>query len=118
VVFTVETLTAIGGRRWTKAGKDRVYLNDWADFAGIEVTRYGSGNISSASIGGRGIANGRAYNLLGAIDKVYLDAADGELYFQHYGAREFEIRYLDGDRDYLNLIALTTAGIRAAIAAL
>jgi hypothetical protein len=118
VVFSVETMTAIGGRRWQKNGMDRVYLNDWHLFAGIEVTYYGTGNISSAAIGGRGIANGRAGRVLGAVDKVYFDVADGKLHFRHYGADDFEIRYLDGERDHLNLLQMLTAGVRAAVAAL
>ena len=119
VVYTVDTMTAIGGRRWQKNGMDRVYLNDWADLAGIEITRYNTGNISSASVQGRGIANGRAGGLLSAISKVYFDAADGQLHAQYYGnARAYEIRYLDGERNYLDLVDLTFAGVRAAIAAL
>jgi hypothetical protein len=118
VVFSIDTMTAIGGNRWTKNGMDRVYLNDWHEFAGIAVSYYGTGNISSASIGGRGIANGRAGRVLGAISKVYFDATDGKLHFRHYGADAFEIRYLDGERDYLDLLAMVTAGVRTAIAAL
>ncbi|KIF66228.1 hypothetical protein HY68_36560 [Streptomyces sp. AcH 505] len=120
VVFTAESMTAIGGRRWQKNGMDRVYLNEgvWAELAGIDVSRYGTGNVSSASVNGRGIANGRALGLLGAIDKVWFDAADGLLHFRHYGADVYEIRYLDGERNYLNLLDLVTRGARAAVAAL
>jgi hypothetical protein len=117
IVLTVENLIAIGGRRWQKNGMDRVYINDWSDYAGIEFTRYNTGNISSASIGGRGIANGRVSGLLGAIDKVYFDAADGRLHAIHYGGREVAIRYLNGHRDYLDLVQMTFDGIRAAVAA-
>ncbi len=118
VALTVEALLALGGRRWQKNGMDRIYLNNWADFAGLEVTRYGSGNISSAALGGRGIANGRAYTLLGLIDQLYFDVADGRLHIKHRGANEVEIRYLNGDRDYIDLAARTFAGVRAAVAAL
>lgn len=118
VAFTVETMTAIGGNRWQRNGMDRVYINNWAQFAGIEVEHYRSGSISSAALDGRGIANNRAARLLGAIDKFYFDAADGRLYAQHHGADEFEIRYLNGERDTINLVARTVAGIRTAIAAL
>ncbi|MGW5353386.1 hypothetical protein ACWERV_23105 [Streptomyces sp. NPDC004031] len=118
VVFTVETMTAIGGRRWQKNGMDRVYLNDWAEFAGIEIHRYNTGNISYAAIGGRGIANSRAGALLGAVDKVWFDAADGKLHFRHYDAKAYEIRYYDGERTQLDLLALITSGVRTAIAAL
>ncbi|WP_377273834.1 hypothetical protein [Peterkaempfera sp. SMS 1(5)a] len=45
IVYTVEAMTAIGGNRWTKAGKDRIYLG-WAEFAGLEVSRYNSGRAT------------------------------------------------------------------------
>lgn len=118
IVFSTETMTAIGGKRWQKNGMDRVYINDWAEFAGVEVHRYNTGNVSYAAIGGRGIANGRAHGLLDAVDKVWFDATDGRLHFRHYGADAYEIRYLDGERNYLDLLTSITAGIRAAIAAL
>ncbi|MFJ2110576.1 helix-turn-helix domain-containing protein [Streptomyces sp. NPDC087850] len=117
-VFSIQTMTAIGGRRWQKNGHDRVYLNGWEDFADIEISRYNTGSISSALVGGRAIANSRAYGVLGAVDKVYFDAADGRLHFRHYGADAYEIRYLDGERNYLDLLTMITAGVRAAIVAL
>lgn len=118
VVFSIETMTAIGGRRWQKNGMDRVYLNNWAEYAGLDLTYYNSGNISSASLGGRGIANGRAYNILGLVDKLYFDALDGSLHVKHRGAREVEVRYLNGERDSVDLVARIFDGVRAAVAAL
>jgi hypothetical protein len=111
VVFSIETMTAIGGRRWQKNDMDRVYLNDWAEFAGIEVSRYNTGNISSASYQGDGISNSQAYKLLGSIDKVWFDAADGKLYAR-FGYSESRVASRE------EVWASVTSGIRAAIAAL
>ncbi|WP_327169535.1 MerR family transcriptional regulator [Streptomyces subrutilus] len=117
--LSIETMIAIGGRRWQKNGMDRVYLNNWTDFAGINISRYNTGNISSASIDGYGsIANGRADRLLDAVTKVWFDATDGQLYCTHRDAREYEIRLLNGTREYIDLVARTFAGVKAAIAAL
>lgn len=116
--LSIDTMIAIGGSRWTKGNLDRVYVNDWATFAGIEVSRYGTGNISSASFDGDPIANGRAGELLGAIDKVYFDAADGKLHARHFGADAIQIRTLAGNRYTADLLAATFNGIRAAVAAL
>ena len=33
--LTAEDIIALGGSRWTKNGMDRVYLNSWAQYAGI-----------------------------------------------------------------------------------
>ena len=111
VVYTTETMTAIGGRRWQKNGHDRVYLNDWAELAGIETTRYNTGNISSACYQGEGISNSQAYKLLGCIDKVWFDAADGKLHAR-YGWTESRVATRE------QVWAAVVAGVRAAIAAL
>lgn len=119
VVYSVETMKAIGGNEWIRGDKHRVYLNDWLEFAeGIDIDFYKSGGVWGAAIDGQGIANGRARQILGAVHKVYFDATDGKLYVQHTDADCFEIRYLDGHRDDINIVARIFAGVRAAIAAL
>ncbi|MFD7016157.1 hypothetical protein [Streptomyces sp. NPDC059928] len=111
VIYSIETMTAIGGNRWQKNGMDRVYINDWAEFAGIEISRYNTGNISSASYRGDGISNSQAYKLLGSIDKVWFDAADGKLYAR-FGYSESRVASRE------EVWASVASGIRAAIAAL
>ena len=78
--LTVETLVAIGGNRWTKGNYDRVYFNDWPELIGLEIDRYKTGNIWAASLNGETISNSEARRLLGAVDKVYFDAADGQIH--------------------------------------
>lgn len=54
---------------WThpSTGEVRYYLNDWEALAGFEVTRYGTGNVSSFYINGEKVANGRYGNYGGKI---------------------------------------------------
>lgn len=111
VVYSIETMLAIGGRRWQKNGHDRVYLNNWAAFADIETTHYNTGNISSATYQGEGISNSQAYKLLGSIDKVWFDAADGKLHAR-YGYGESRVATRE------QVWSAVVAGVRAAIAAL
>lgn len=110
VAYTIETMTAIGGSRWTKNGHNRVYINDWADFAGLDVARYNTGNISSAAYQGEGISNRQASLILGAIDKVWFDTADGKIHVR-YG-------YSDPRMGREQVWSDVVTGIRAAIAAL
>lgn len=111
VVFSVETMTAIGGNRWTKGGHDRVYINDWAAFAGLETDHYKTGNISSATYRGEYISNSQAYKLAGCIGKVWFDTADGKLHCRYgYG----ESRVAGREEVWGHIVS----GIRAAIAAL
>lgn len=111
VVYSVETMTAIGGSRWQRNGMDRVYINDWAAFAGIETSRYNTGNISSASYQGEGISNSQASKLLNSIDKVWFDAADGKLHGR-FGYGESRIATRE------ELWQAVVDGIRTAITAL
>lgn len=111
IAWTVETMTAIGGRLWERNGMRRVYLNGWATLAGLEVTRYNTGNISSASYRGCGISNSQAYKLDGCIDKVWFDAADGKL---HCRGGFGESRVASRDEVFADVVA----GVNAEIAAL
>ena len=108
--LTVEAMVAIGGNRWQRGGKDRVYINNWADFAGLETSRYNTGNIVSASYQSQGISNRQAGLIAACIDKVWFDAATGELhgYYGHSNPRMTREQ----------VWADVTAGIRVAIAAL
>lgn len=113
IVYSVDTMTAIGGNRWTAGDKDRVYINDWARFAGLETSHYKTGNISGASYRGETISNSQAYKLGSCIDKVWFDAADGKLHCRFgygYGAS----RVATPEEVFEHVVE----GIRAAIAAL
>lgn len=73
--ITLKRMQQIGGNRWQKKGMDRVYFNDLPQRAGMDVSKYKSGNISSASLRGRGISNSKAKEIYGnlADSKVYYD---------------------------------------------
>lgn len=111
VDITTETMVAIGGSRWTKAGKDRVYINEWTSYIGLDVHRYNTGNISYAELDGREISNSEAARLLNAVYKVYYDTADDKLHIQ-WGGRS--PRSMDREE----LAEAIFAGIRKAVAAL
>lgn len=117
--LTADDIIAIGGRRWTKNGYDRVYINDIATYLGLDVSYYNTGNVCGASLDGYAIANGRAGGILNCISKVYFDTADGKLHAQYNeGAREYEVRFLGGERTTIDFIGRVFSGIRAAVAAL
>lgn len=82
--FTAEQIIAIGGQRWTRGNVDRVYINEsvWMRLIGLEISRYGSGNISSAALSGEEISNSHAKGLISAVGKVYWDSASGRVYVQ------------------------------------
>lgn len=110
-LFTTDNMVAIGGNRWQRGDKDRVYLNDWTAFAGLEFRTYNTGNIASASYQGDGISNSQAHKLLGCIDKVWFDAEDGKLHAR-FGYGESRVATRD------ELWTAVVAGIRTALAAL
>lgn len=110
VVYSIETMVAIGGNRWTKGDMDRVYINNWAEFAGLETSHYGTGNIASASYQGEALSNRQAGLIAGSINKIWFDAADGKIHGS-YG-------YSDPRMGREQVWADIVTGIRAAIAAL
>lgn len=68
----VRELEARGGRLWEAYGKRRMYF-DPAALLGLRITRYGTGNISSATHHGEKISNARAREMIDA--KAYIDLA-------------------------------------------
>ena len=73
----VEMLIGMGGRRWTKGGHDRVYIPVAlsCDMIGLRVSRYGSGNVSSATLNGDRISNTMTREMLTDLDGIYYDVA-------------------------------------------
>lgn len=82
IAFTIDTMTAIGGRRWQKNSMDRVYLNDFVTVPGLELDHYKSGNISGAWLDDEKVSNAEGGRLATAVDKVYFDNADGRIYIK------------------------------------
>lgn len=111
VAFTVDNLVAIGGNRWQRNGMDRVYINNWTDYLPLETDQYNTGNISWAAWEGEKIANRQVGLLLGSIDKIWFDAATGNLHCR-YGYSESRVA---SRQDVWDTVV---AGIRTAIAAL
>ncbi|MBM9510057.1 hypothetical protein [Actinacidiphila acididurans] len=111
IALTVENLTAIGGRLWEKNGMRRVYINDWTRYLPLEIEQYKTGNISWAAWNGEEIANRQALLLLGSLDKVWFDTADGKLHAR-LGSSESRVATRS------EVFATVNAGIRAAVAAL
>lgn len=72
---TLGGLLSAGGSRWQKNGMDRVYFNNLSKKAGLSADRYKSGNISSASLRGKGISNSKAREISASLDasKVFYD---------------------------------------------
>lgn len=76
--ITAQQILDLGGREWVgRSGQRRIYLNNWHELAGLEVTEYGSGNIRWAAICGEPISNTKAAALLTA--KVWFEPETGEL---------------------------------------
>ena len=72
----IEKLEAAGAKRWSKYGKDRLYID--AKVLGLELTYYKTGSIRSAKWQGESISNADGRRLDNS--KVYVDVADGSLH--------------------------------------
>lgn len=71
-------LIGVGGRLWERGSMRRVYFNDVGRFIGLDVTRYSTGNIQSATLNGEHISNTKARKMLDSLGKVYFDLVKGE----------------------------------------
>lgn len=54
---TIEQALEQIGNRWQKGSMDRIYFSDLHKFAGLELSFYKTGNISSATLNGHSISN-------------------------------------------------------------
>ena len=107
--ITAQQIIALGGREWTgRNGQRRIYLNDWHELAGLKVSWYKSGSISSATIDGELISNRKAGALMTA--RVWYDVEAGEL--RHTIRRVAENARIEYVAD--TLIDNLTAAIRRA----
>jgi hypothetical protein len=78
-----QSLVAIGGQLWERDDKRRVYFNNLAQYLGLEVNRYNTGNVSSATLNGDRISNTQATRMLWAISgKLWWDAADEKFHWR------------------------------------
>jgi hypothetical protein len=89
----VARLIAIGGKEWqSDRGLHRVYFNDLPGLYGLEVSRYKTGNVSSARLRGSSISNAQARRVESAFAfaKVWYDV----------GTKRFESKGMsDDDRE-------------------
>jgi hypothetical protein len=78
--MTEEKLTAIGGVKWEKYEKKRIYFNDLEEWFGLECSRYNTGNISSATLDGEKISNSRAKEISSSLGwaKLWYDLTSDE----------------------------------------
>ena len=88
---TLEQLQAAGGQLWEKNQMRRVYFNNLADIFGLECSYYKTGNISSASVDGEVIANGRANEIAGSLSygKIWYDLSDSKWHYKIQGNRTY-----------------------------
>lgn len=65
-----------GFKRWTKGGHDRLYID--AESLGLEIERYKTGNVRSATWQGDRISNTDGRRLIAS--KIYVDVKTEELH--------------------------------------
>lgn len=81
--LAAKRLARIGGKRWTRDDKDRVYFSglNILRALGWIVTFYKTGNLSSIqNPAGDYVSNCEGRRILGRFDRVYVDLADNSLH--------------------------------------
>lgn len=80
--WNITKLEKAGGKRWTKYGKDRMYLrNVGNDLLGIKLfyNYRRSSSWSNATLNGEDISNGWACTIMGTYSDAYIDLTTGEI---------------------------------------
>lgn len=94
--WNLTKLEEAGANRWTKYGKDRVYLSRIGDaLMGLELDFYKSGNVCGAWLNNEKISNRESFRVGEAYSRAYIDLASGKVY-------ECVGRYADDFMDKLN----------------
>nr|DAL24383.1 MAG TPA_asm: hypothetical protein [Caudoviricetes sp.] len=81
----IAALEAKGFKRWTKYGKDRLYINA-KTLLNLEIHYRKSGSISFSEMNGESISHSEAYRLIGS--KIWIDLQDN--FSKHISADEWE----------------------------
>ena len=80
----ISALETAGFRRWTKYGKDRLYVNETV--IGLEIETYkSSGMISYSCLNGEKISHKQAARILQSIDGGYVDVVTSKIYSRDGG---------------------------------
>lgn len=80
-----ETINKFYGKLWEKNGIRRVYFNALEELFGLTISRYSSGNISSATLDGDSISNSdaKAFVAITNTGKFYYDLNTLHLVAEH-----------------------------------
>lgn len=91
MAYTVTQLTEIGGTEWQKGDMHRVYFNSLTGWYGLDYALYNTGNVSSATLDGDKISNGRARELIGKLGsaKLWYDMTDNKFHGKGVGQQPF-----------------------------
>jgi len=81
----------ITGKEWVHptTGETRIYLNNWLEAVGVELSYYGTGNICYAELDGKKVSNNTGKSLKAM--KAWIDA-DGEVHVKINDRARFYIK--------------------------
>ena len=86
-------LISMGGNEWRGGTHHRIYFNDLCEWYGLELNFFGTGNISSAKLGGEKLSNNRATRLRNQLDnaRVWYDLSKQEFFCRGLDDYESEL---------------------------
>ena len=84
-------VSEFGGCVWEREGKKRVYFNDIEEISGLSINRYGTGNVSSASLNGKKISNSHARRIApDSFSKLWYDCVTEKFESRNLNNEVFE----------------------------
>ena len=81
--MNAQKLISIGGNEWRGGPHHRIYFNDLPKLLGLRYETYGTGNIKSATLNGKGLSNSKAAKIISSTYgvKVWWDCNAEEFKF-------------------------------------
>ncbi len=98
-----EKAVALGAKPWSpNSGPVRYYFNDLEQYLGLEVQRYGTGNINHATLNGEKISNNYASKILISLARAKVWLCEGTIYSKDLGT--FSDVVIEGITNALNTL--------------
>ena len=87
-----QVASKLGGNLWEKGGHERVYFpqEKKQSILGLDIDRYGTGNIRKATLNGEKISNSQAGRILSSVNNAYYDIKSKTFNYRETGREEID----------------------------
>lgn len=115
MTYSVAEMKAIGGVERAKAGRRRIYFDDWRRVAGIGDVFASERFGPISSLDGKALAAAHVERFARRVRAVYWDVTPAVMVVAHTGSLEFDVEWLDGTRATVDLFEVICRRVDIAV---